>query len=104
MLILNLMRSALHLLRAKPQIPPMTQAEIEELLDREANSSGLKDIDWRNSVVDKFKLLGIDSSIENRTRVWGECGFKEEYTGSAAQNVLLNDEVTRRWANYERLD
>lgn len=98
MLIFNLICSAVRLMSSRAHIAKMTDAEIDAVLERDAKGTNLN---WRESIVDLLKLLNIDSSIENRTRLWSELGFKETYTGSEPQNVLLIGEVRRRWANYE---
>lgn len=100
MLIFNLICSAVRLMSSRAHIAKMTDAEIDAVLERDAKASGL-DLNWRESIVDLMKLLNIDSSIENRTRLWAEFKLEGTYTGSEPQNVLLIGEVRRRWADYE---
>lgn len=85
-------------MQSKVHLPKMTDAEIDAVLERDAKGTNLN---WRHSIVDLLKLLNIDSSIENRTRLWRELGFKETYTGSESQNTLMINDVRRKWANYE---
>ncbi len=49
------------------------------------NLSGYKG----TSIVDALKQKGVDSSFENRKRLYALAGFTDEYVGSAIQNLNL---------------
>jgi hypothetical protein len=56
-------------------------------LEKKAEGAGLN---WKSSVVDFLKLLGIDSSRENRDALAAELGVSQELkSGSAAKNEAL---------------
>ncbi len=60
-------------------------------VDVEANLAAMaagKDLNWRTSIVDLMKLLGIDSSYENRKELATELG-RTDYSGSAEDNIWL---------------
>ena len=52
-------------------------------------------MNWdNNSVVDSFKRRGLDASFENRERVYyNNYGYGQKYTGSAAQNTRMNNDI-----------
>lgn len=58
--------------------------KVETKLPDLSNYSGV-------SIVDALKQNGIDSSFENRKKLYREAGFTDEYLGTAIQNLnLLN--------------
>ena len=81
--------------------PKLSAEEIDAALAGVAKDRELTSLDWRGSIVDLLKLLDIDPSMEHRSHLWGELGFKEEYTGSAQQNRMMIEEVRRRFADGE---
>jgi len=78
---------------------PAAPAAMEEV-DVEARLSGMDGADklnWRSSIVDLMKLLGIDSSYANRSELAGELGIAG-YEGSAEQNIALHKAVMKELA------
>ena len=62
--------------------------DIEAILnDLTAKSS--ENLDWKHSIVDLLKLLGIDSSYAHRKELAQELGI-EGYQGTAEQNIELH--------------
>ena len=61
----------------KPQ--PISDVDVEARLDA---MDGADRLNWRTSIVDLMKLIGIDSSYENRKELAQELG-NTEYSGSA---------------------
>ena len=57
-----------------------------------------KDLNWRTSIVDLMKLLGIDSSLANRKELATELGYTGELDGSAEMNIWLHKAVMRELA------
>lgn len=55
-----------------------------------AAMSGADDLNWRTSIVDLMKLLGIDSSLSNREELAKELGYTGELDGSAEMNIWLH--------------
>ena len=75
--------------------PP--KVDVELVLETMAAGTSQK-LDWRNSIVDLMKLVGIDSSLANRKALAQELGFTGDMNDSAAMNVWLHKEVMRRLA------
>src|SRR4030095_5423684 len=49
------------------QAPPQTQAvDVEQVLEAIAREKGNPDLNYKTSIVDLLKLLGIDSILQNR--------------------------------------
>jgi len=76
---------------------PVSMATIEASLEDMAQGSKQK-LDWRNSIVDLMKLVGIDSDITNRRALANELGYTGDLNDSATMNVWLHKEVMRRMA------
>ncbi len=82
---------------AAPAAAPAAPAEPEPLTEAqmEAHIGALPDADkfnWRTSIVDLMKLVGLDPSFENRKELAGELGM-EGYEGTAEQNIALHHAV-----------
>ncbi|MDQ0564576.1 DUF3597 family protein [Erythrobacter citreus] len=71
----------------EPKARPMV--DIESSLD---NMPGADRLNWRTSIVDLMKLIGVDSDYESRKALAGELG-RVDYTGSAEDNVWLHRRV-----------
>jgi hypothetical protein len=63
--------------------------DIENHLD---SMPGADHLNWRTSIVDLMKLLGIDSDYEARKALAQEMG-RTDYSGSAEDNVWLHRQV-----------
>jgi hypothetical protein len=75
--------------------PP--KVDVELVLETMAAGTSQK-LDWRNSIVDLMKLVGIDSSLANRKALAQELGYPGDMNDSAVMNVWLHKEVMRRLA------
>lgn len=74
----------------------LSDADLTAELEKKAAGRGL---DWKISVVDFLKLLGIDSSLENRDALAAELGVPQELeSGSAAKNEALRLAVFKKLA------
>lgn len=76
---------------------PITAAPVAQV-DVEANlaaMAGDKDLNWRSSIVDLMKLLGIDSSLSNRKELARELGYHGDLDGSAEMNIWLHKATMR---------
>lgn len=76
---------------------PAQQVNVTELLDGLAAGADEK-LDWRHSIVDLMKLLGLDSSLGNRKELADELGYTGEKDGSAEMNMWLHRQVMRKLA------
>lgn len=83
-----------------PTVQSQTQVDVEKVLTDLAASKGNPDLNWRTSIVDLMKLLGLDSSLDNRKELATELGYKGEKDGSAEMNIWLHKAVMRQLANH----
>ncbi|UZK65965.1 DUF3597 domain-containing protein [Sphingomonas sp. M1-B02] len=59
---------------------------------------GTADLNWRTSIVDLMKLLGLDSSLDNRKELATELGYTGAKDGSAEMNIWLHKAVMNELA------
>lgn len=58
---------------------------------------GADKLNWRTSIVDLMKLLGLDPSFANRKELAGELG-DTNYSGSADENIWLHKKTMQEIA------
>ena len=71
-------------------------------VDVEANLAEMgqgKNLNWRTSIVDLMKLLGIDSSLSNREALATELGYSGAKDGSAEMNTWLHRATMQQLAD-----
>jgi hypothetical protein len=73
---------------------PMSEVDVEARLDA---MEGADKLNWRTSIVDLMKLIGVDSSYENRKELAHELG-RTDYSGSAEDNIWLHKRTMRELA------
>jgi hypothetical protein len=83
-----------------PVQPQTQQVDVDQVLTNIANEKGNPDLNYRSSIVDLMKLLGMDSSLENRKELATELGYKGATDGSAEMNIWLHKEVMRQLAAH----
>lgn len=67
--------------------------DVAPILDAMPGAAGLN---WRTSIVDLLKLVGLDSSLSARKELAGELQYKNsEEPGSAGWNIGLHKQVMR---------
>jgi 3-oxoacyl-ACP reductase-like protein len=76
--------------------PQPKQVDPEAALEKIAASKGNPDLNWRESIVDLMKLIGMDSSLDNRKQLATELGYTGEKDGSAEMNIWLHKAVMER--------
>ena len=83
-----------------PTPAPTTTApvDVEQVLQDISTSKGDPDLNYRTSIVDLMKLLGLDSSLDNRQELATELGYTGDKDGSAEMNIWLHKEVMRQLA------
>ena len=74
------------------------QVDVEQTLKDIAMQKGNPDLNYRSSIVDLMKLLGMDSSLDNRKELATELGYTGDKDGSAEMNIWLHKEVMRQLA------
>ena len=72
--------------------------DVEQVLTSIAASKGNPDLNYKTSIVDLMKLLGMDSSLDNRRELATELGYTGDKDGSAEMNIWLHKEVMRQLA------
>lgn len=70
--------------------------DVENHLD---SMPGADHLNWRTSIVDLMKLVGIDSDFESRKLLAQELG-RTDYSGSAEDNVWLHKQVMNGLASH----
>ena len=73
------------------------QVDVEATLNQ-LNARQAQSLNWRTSIVDLMKLVGMDSSLQNRQQLAKELGYSGSTSDSAAMNVWLHQEVMRKLA------
>ena len=76
---------------------PTTQPRATSVVDVENSLDSMPGADrlnWRTSIVDLMKLIGVDSSYENRKALAQELG-RDNYEGSAEDNLWLHKRTMR---------
>src|SRR3954465_11679472 len=53
-------------------------------------------LDWKHSIVDLMKLVGMDSSLSARKELAGDLHYTGDTNDSATMNVWLHKEVLRK--------
>ena len=74
------------------------QVDVAQTLDEIAAQNGRSDLNYKSSIVDLMKVLGMDSSLDNRKELATELGHTGAKDGSAEMNIWLHKEVMRQLA------
>ncbi|HKO57502.1 MAG TPA: DUF3597 domain-containing protein, partial [Thermoanaerobaculia bacterium] len=77
----------------------MPQVDVAAVLDRMAAGHHEK-LDWKHSIVDLMKLVGMDSSIAARKELAADLHYTGDTNDSAKMNVWLHKEVMRKLAEH----
>ncbi len=77
--------------------PPASSVDVAARLD-EMKAASKQKLDWRVSIVDLMKLVGIDSDITNRRALASELGYTGDLNDSATMNVWLHKQVMQKLA------
>ena len=81
---------------ASAQAPPPV-VDVAEVLDGLAKKNREK-LDWKKSIVDLMKLVGMDSSLGARKQLAKELNYTGDTGDSAKMNIWLHKEVLRQLA------
>ncbi len=82
---------------AAPVVAPMEEVDVERLLDGMTAKSAEK-LNWKTSIVDLMKLLGIDSSLAARKELAQELHYSGDMNDSASMNIWLHRQVMTKVA------
>jgi len=75
--------------------PAITVVDVEALLD---GMPGAGSLNWRTSIVDLMKLLGLDSSLDARKQLAAELSYGADTSDSAKMNIWLHRQVMTKLA------
>jgi hypothetical protein len=75
--------------------PAITVVDVEALLD---GMPGASSLNWRTSIVDLMKLLGLDSSLDARKQLAAELSYGQDTSDSAKMNIWLHRQVMTKLA------
>ena len=79
------------------QNAPVQQVDVEAILNDMAQKNSQK-LNWRTSIVDLLKLLGLDSSLASRKELAQELNYSGDMNDSAAMNIWLHKQVMKKLA------
>ena len=82
---------------APPPVVAMAEVDVENMLDGMAQKSAEK-LNWKTSIVDLMKLLGLDSSLAARKELAQELHYSGNTSDSAAMNIWLHRQVMTKIA------
>lgn len=71
--------------------------DVAAILDEAVSKSG-QTLDWRHSIVDLMKALGIDSSLSARKELAAELNYSGDTNDSATMNMWLHRQVLQKLA------
>ena len=77
--------------------PAAGSVDVASVLDGMESNAG-QELDWRHSIVDLMKLLGMDSSLSARKELAGELHYTGDTSDSASMNMWLHKEVMTKFA------
>ncbi len=75
--------------------PAGTPVDVAPILDAAVKKSGQK-LDWRHSIVDLMKALGMDASLAERKELADELGYTGDTGDSAKMNMWLHKALMKK--------
>ncbi|WP_239804500.1 DUF3597 domain-containing protein [Croceicoccus hydrothermalis] len=82
---------------ARPAPAPPASIDSVDVERRLDARPGADTLNWRTSIVDLMKLVGVDGSYDNRKELAQELG-RSDYSGSAEDNIWLHKATMRQIA------
>ncbi|MEM5369740.1 DUF3597 domain-containing protein [Paraburkholderia azotifigens] len=82
---------------AAPAAAPAEPVDVEAILTGLADNNPEK-LNWRTSIVDLMKLLGLDSSLAARKQLAEELQYSGDTNDSASMNIWLHKQVMTKLA------
>ena len=79
------------------QASALAPVDVEKILN-ELSANNSEKLNWRTSIVDLMKLLGLDSSLGARKALANELHFSGDMNDSAAMNIWLQKQVMTKLA------
>jgi hypothetical protein len=84
--------------QAPGQVQTQQSVDVEQVLETISREKGNPQLNYKTSIVDLMKLLGIDSSLQNREQLATELGYTGAKDGSAEMNIWLHKAVMQELA------
>lgn len=82
-----------------PAPEPVAISEVDVIAHlEEIDANDGRNLNWRSSIVDLMKMLGMESSLQERKDLAMELGYTGELNGSADMNIWLHKAVMRELA------
>ncbi len=82
---------------AAPEPVAISEVDVIAHLE-EIDANDGRNLNWRTSIVDLMKMLGMESSLQERKDLAMELGYTGELEGSAEMNIWLHKAVMRELA------
>ncbi|MGH6860967.1 MAG: DUF3597 domain-containing protein [Phyllobacterium sp.] len=83
---------------AAPAPSAASDVDVASILDEAVAKSGQK-LDWKRSIVDLMKALGLDSSLSARKELAKELNYTGDTNDSATMNIWLHKAVIKKLAD-----
>ena len=80
-----------------PTAQPAAAVDVAVILDKMAAANQQK-LDWRHSIVDLMKLVGIDSSLSARRELAADLKYSGDTGDTATMNMWLHKDVMKKLA------
>jgi hypothetical protein len=77
--------------------PASASVDVNAVLNEMASKNSEK-LDWKKSIVDLMKLVGMDSSLASRKELATELGYTGDKDDSATMNIWLHKQVLKKLA------
>jgi hypothetical protein len=77
--------------------PAPASVDVNAVLNEMASKTSEK-LDWKKSIVDLMKLVGMDSSRASRKELATELGYTGDKDDSATMNIWLHKQVLKKLA------
>jgi 3-oxoacyl-ACP reductase-like protein len=74
---------------------PIADVDVAAILN---NMPGAAALNWRTSIVDLLKLVGLDSSLQSRKELAQELHYTGDTNDSASMNIWLHRQVMNKLA------
>jgi hypothetical protein len=73
----------------------MSEVDVAMQLDQSAKASG-QDLNWRTSIVDLMKVVGMDASLQERRDLARELNYTGDTTDTTSMNMFLHRALMKR--------
>ena len=77
--------------------PAASPVDIDQVLTQMASQQGEK-LNWKTSIVDLMKVVGMDSSLSARKELAKELNYSGDMNNSAEMNMWLHKQVVQKMA------